>query len=214
MVLSFYVNLSSGESHCSLAQFKRSFIPHWTSSVLSVLISEIFKCRLFKILFLFPLRTRFRGCWAVKSKTISDAFKYTFLGFVQLTRYLLRYLYVFSCYLNCNKKYKRKHDRRFRYLLQSDRPFLTENDESSTGFIRGILRGVRYAKSLRVLFLHRRSPFWTTLVLYSRVVFIFNEPTNWRYWRTSFIHQIETRFDRVLLTFLWHFVMWWCLSYV
>ncbi len=48
---------------------------------------------------------------------------------------------------------------------------------SSTGFIRGILRGVRYAKSLRVLFLHRRSPSWTTLVLYSRAVFIFNEPT-------------------------------------
>ncbi len=47
----------------------------------------------------------------------------------------------------------------------------------NTGFIRGILRGVRYAKSLRVLFLHRRSPSWTTLVLYSRVVFIFNEPT-------------------------------------
>jgi hypothetical protein len=46
-----------------------------------------------------------------------------------------------------------------------------------SGFIRGILRGVRYAKSLRVLFLHRRSPSWTTLVLYSRVVFIFNEPT-------------------------------------
>ncbi len=47
-----------------------------------------------------------------------------------------------------------------------------------TGFIKGILRGVRYAKSLRVLFLHRRSPSWTTLVLYSRAVFIFNEPTN------------------------------------
>jgi hypothetical protein len=47
---------------------------------------------------------------------------------------------------------------------------------SYTGFIRGILRGVRYAKSLRVLFLHRRSPSWTTLVLYSRAVFIFNEP--------------------------------------
>jgi hypothetical protein len=44
--------------------------------------------------------------------------------------------------------------------------------ETFTGFIRGILRGVRYAKSLRVLFLHRRSPSWTTLVLYSRVVFI------------------------------------------
>ncbi len=49
--------------------------------------------------------------------------------------------------------------------------------QSFTGFIRGILRGVRYAKSLRVLFLHRRSPSWTTLVLYSRAVFIFNEPT-------------------------------------
>ncbi len=49
--------------------------------------------------------------------------------------------------------------------------------DTYTGFIRGILRGVRYAKSLRVLFLHRRSPSWTTLVLYSRVVFIFNEPT-------------------------------------
>jgi hypothetical protein len=36
-----------------------------------------------------------------------------------------------------------------------------------TGFIRGSLRGVRYAKSLRVLFSHRRSPSWTTLVLYS-----------------------------------------------
>jgi hypothetical protein len=46
-----------------------------------------------------------------------------------------------------------------------------------TGFIRGILRGVRCTKSLRVLFLHRRSPSWTTLVLYSRAVFIFNEPT-------------------------------------
>jgi hypothetical protein len=49
--------------------------------------------------------------------------------------------------------------------------------ETSTGFIRGILRGVRYAKSLRVLFSHRRSPSWTTLVLYSRVVFFFNEPS-------------------------------------
>jgi hypothetical protein len=48
---------------------------------------------------------------------------------------------------------------------------------SITGFIRGILRGVRYAKSLRVLFSHRRSPSWTTLVLYSRVVFFFNEPS-------------------------------------
>jgi hypothetical protein len=53
--------------------------------------------------------------------------------------------------------------------------------ETITGFIRGILRGVRYAKSLRVLFSHRRSPSWTTLVLYSRVVFFFNEPTKCRW---------------------------------
>ncbi len=44
------------------------------------------------------------------------------------------------------------------------------------GFIKGILRGVGCTKSLRVLFLHRRPPSWTTLVLYSRAVFIFNEP--------------------------------------
>ncbi len=44
------------------------------------------------------------------------------------------------------------------------------------GFIKGILRGVRCTKSLRVLFLHRRPPSWTTLVQYSRAVFIFNEP--------------------------------------
>jgi hypothetical protein len=44
------------------------------------------------------------------------------------------------------------------------------------GFIKGILRGVRCTKSLRVLFLNRRPPSWTTLVLYSRAVFIFNEP--------------------------------------
>jgi hypothetical protein len=47
---------------------------------------------------------------------------------------------------------------------------------SNGGFIKGILRGVRCTKSLRVLFLHRRPPSWTTLVLYSRAVFIFNEP--------------------------------------
>ncbi len=47
---------------------------------------------------------------------------------------------------------------------------------SNDGFIEGILRGVRCTKSLRVLFLHRRSLSWTTLVLYSRAVFIFNEP--------------------------------------
>ncbi len=47
------------------------------------------------------------------------------------------------------------------------------------GFIKGILRGVRCTKSLRVLFLHRRPPSWNTLVLYSRAVFIFNEPVLW-----------------------------------
>ena len=47
------------------------------------------------------------------------------------------------------------------------------------GFIKGILRGVRCTKSLRVLFFHRRTPSWTTLVLYSRAVFIFNEPAPW-----------------------------------
>jgi hypothetical protein len=47
------------------------------------------------------------------------------------------------------------------------------------GFIKGILRGARCTKSLRVLFLHRRPPSWTTLVLYSRAVFIFNEPALW-----------------------------------
>ncbi len=46
------------------------------------------------------------------------------------------------------------------------------------GFIKGILRGVRCTKSFRVLFLHRRPPSWTTLVLYSRAVFIFNEPAS------------------------------------
>ena len=46
------------------------------------------------------------------------------------------------------------------------------------GFIKGILRGVRCTKSLRVLFLHRRPPSWTTLVLYSRAVFIFYEPAS------------------------------------
>jgi hypothetical protein len=36
--------------------------------------------------------------------------------------------------------------------------------------------GHRCTKSLRVLFLHRRPPSWTTLVLYSRAVLLFNEP--------------------------------------
>ncbi len=52
-----------------------------------------------------------------------------------------------------------------------------ERDEQIIGgFIKGILRGVRCTNSLRVLFLHRRPPSWTTLVLYARAVFIFNEP--------------------------------------
>ncbi len=48
-------------------------------------------------------------------------------------------------------------------------------DYTCGGFIKGILRWVRCTKSLRVLFLHRRPPSWTTLVLFSRAVFIFNE---------------------------------------
>ncbi len=47
------------------------------------------------------------------------------------------------------------------------------------GFIEGILRWVRCTKSLRVLFLHRWPPSWNTLVLYSRAVFIFNEPASY-----------------------------------
>ncbi len=53
------------------------------------------------------------------------------------------------------------------------------------GFIKAILRGVRCTKSLRVLFLHRWPPSWTTLVLYSRAVFIFNEPALRRGARSS-----------------------------
>ncbi len=58
-------------------------------------------------------------------------------------------------------------------------PVLFPQVISFGGFIKGILRGVRCTKSLRVLFLHRRPPSWTTLVLYSRAVFIFNEPAFW-----------------------------------
>ncbi len=65
------------------------------------------------------------------------------------------------------------------YKCTHHKLFFCEKSGNITGFIRGTLRGVRYAKSLRVLFLHRRSPSWTTLVLYSRAVFIFNEPTIW-----------------------------------
>jgi hypothetical protein len=76
------------------------------------------------------------------------------------------------------------------------------NIHTFTGFIRGILRGVRYAKSLRVLFLHRRSPSWTTLVLYSRVVFIFNEPTNWLHTNcTVTLQPIYSRKQSFLTTF-------------
>jgi hypothetical protein len=53
---------------------------------------------------------------------------------------------------------------------------LTYWQETYGGFIKGILRGVRCTKSLRVLFLHRRPPSWTILVLNSRAVFLFNEP--------------------------------------
>jgi hypothetical protein len=69
-----------------------------------------------------------------------------------------------------------RYENRHMILFHRENHRIDEN-LTYTGFIRGILRGDRYAKSLRVLFLHRRSPSWTTLVLYSRVVFIFNEPT-------------------------------------
>ncbi len=42
----------------------------------------------------------------------------------------------------------------------------------------GLTSAAQSIQSLGVLFAHRRSPSWTTLVLYSRVVFFFNEPTN------------------------------------
>ncbi len=44
------------------------------------------------------------------------------------------------------------------------------------GFARVILKWVRWTISFRVLYLHRRSPLWTTPVLYSRVLSICNEP--------------------------------------
>ncbi len=64
------------------------------------------------------------------------------------------------------------------YLTQSGGFFVLGFNLTHGGFIKGILRGVRCTKSLRVLFLHRRPPSWTTLVLYSRAVFIFNEPAS------------------------------------
>ncbi len=45
--------------------------------------------------------------------------------------------------------------------------------ELGGGFIKGILSGVRGTKLLRGLFLHRRPPSWTTLVLYSRAEPVF-----------------------------------------
>ena len=60
------------------------------------------------------------------------------------------------------------------------------------GFIKGILRGVRCTKSLRVLFLHRRPPSWTTLVLYSRAVFIFNEPAYFLVLQPPQYHKSQT----------------------
>jgi hypothetical protein len=63
-------------------------------------------------------------------------------------------------------------------LGQFSTPFGSVTSTTSGGFIKGILRGVRCTKSLRVLFLHRRTPSWTTLVLYSRVVFICYEPAS------------------------------------
>ncbi len=53
---------------------------------------------------------------------------------------------------------------------------MKQSGVQGSGGFKGILRGVRCTKSLRVLFLHRRPPSWTTLVLYSRAVFLFNEP--------------------------------------
>ncbi len=67
---------------------------------------------------------------------------------------------------------------------QLARVLLSRVQEIYGGFIKGILRGVRCTKSLRVLFLHRRPPSRTTRVLYSRAVFFFNEPayTPWYTW--------------------------------
>jgi hypothetical protein len=58
--------------------------------------------------------------------------------------------------------------------------------ENNGGFIKGILRGVRCTKSLRALFLHRRPPSWTTLVLYSRAVFIFEGTQDWEFFWLRF----------------------------
>ncbi len=59
----------------------------------------------------------------------------------------------------------------------------TYKEKTIGGFIKGILRGVRCTKSLRVLFLHRRPPSWTTLtlycIMYSRAIFILNEPASY-----------------------------------
>ena len=60
------------------------------------------------------------------------------------------------------------------------------------GFIKGILRGVRCTKSKRVLFLNRWPPSWTTLVLYSRAVFIFNEPAYFLVLQPPQYHKSQT----------------------
>jgi hypothetical protein len=62
---------------------------------------------------------------------------------------------------------------------------------------RGIHCGTLYMYVLcGVLFLHRRSSSWTTLVLYSRVVFIFNEPTNGGHPCTLYSPQVDMYTER------------------
>ncbi len=48
-------------------------------------------------------------------------------------------------------------------LKRREKGTVVSLENTSGGFIKGILRGVRCTKSLRVLFLHRRPPSWTTL---------------------------------------------------
>ncbi len=57
-------------------------------------------------------------------------------------------------------------------FFQLKRYLFSVHTFSYGGFIKGILRGVRCSK----LFLHQRPTSWTTLELYSRAVFLFNEP--------------------------------------
>jgi hypothetical protein len=93
-------------------------------------------------------------------------------------RYIYRCKQNFSPYLCSNVVY---HTHFYFNILSlaakiSPRWLHSHKHRTCSGFIKGILRGVRCTKSLRVLFLHRQPPSWTTLVLYSRAVFIFNEP--------------------------------------